>query len=412
MVCSDGLNDSSLSNLMDGRITNVSFATEDRQWDCRFNVQLESDLEQLLEAIRQDFGTGRLKYILVGGVEIGTRPYQDDYQIKHVHVAAMFANRVSKRSILASWNIKQGNGYYMVPRNRNLPLSGWKSHHVKEFSKVDPTQCTLLEMGTLPKDHAPAGQTFVKRSDEEKKRKIDEVLIDMRTMIESGDENEAWKKYPRTFLQYGEKIKAILQQKRDNLTGTGDPHMWVYGRPGTGKSAVLNYIYPKYYKKNLYNRFFDLYDPQLHTHVMLEDLDHDTVDKLSVNFLKTLCDEAGFPIDQKYKTPQLARATILVTSNFKIDDVIQHSEESNMNGRLQNCAALYRRFFHVDIRELLRILGLKLLPSWEVQMLKKSGNSDPGKLFMTWDYVADMPCCTPIQSPDFYAKLIKDSYYK
>lgn len=395
-----------------GRVTNVPFATEDRQWDCRFNVQLESDLEQLLETIQQDYRTGRIKYILVGGVEIGTKPYQDDYQIKHVHVAVMFANRVSKRSLLTAWNIKQGNGYYMVPRNRNLPYSGWKKHHIKEFSKVDTNGCILYEMGSLPKDHAIQGETFVKRSDEEKKRKIDEVLIDMRGMIENDQDKQAWTKYPRTYLQYGEKIKAMIMQKRDKLTSTGDPHMWVWGNPGIGKSAVLNYIYPKYYKKNLYNKFFDLYDPQLHTHVMLEDLDHDSIDKLSVNFVKTLCDEAGFPIDQKYKTPQLARATILVTSNFKIDEVIIHSDETNGNARAQNSAALYRRFYHIEIHQLLQLLGLKLLPNYEVQQLKKAGNNDPGKLFICWDYVNNMPKCEPIQSPEFYAKLIKDSYYK
>jgi hypothetical protein len=412
MVASDGCSDSQSNLMNDQRVTSVPFATEDRQWDARFNVQLDRDLEQLLETLRQDFGTGRLKYLLVGGVEVGTKPYQDDYQINHVHVAAMFANRVSKRSLLNTWNIKQGNGYYLVPRNRNLPYSGWKNHHCKEFSKIDPSKRVLLEMGNLPKDHAIQGETFVKRSDEEKKRKIDDVLIDMREMIENENEKEAWTKYPRTYLQYGEKIKALLMQKRDKLQSTGDPHMWLYGAPGIGKSAVLNYIYPKYYKKNLYNKFFDLYDPQMHTHVMLEDLDHDTVDKLSVNFVKTLCDEAGFAIDQKYKTPQLTRATILVTSNFKIDEVITHSDETNHNSRSQNVAALYRRFYHIEIKQLLQLLGLKLLPNYEVQQLKKEGNTDPGRLFITWDYVADMPVCQPIQSPEFYATLIKDSYYK
>ena len=390
----------------------VNFATEDKQWDARFNVQEIADLDNLLTNITAHYNSGRLTYILVGGVEIGTKPYQDDYQIKHVHVAAMFANRISKKSILTNWGVKTGNGYYLVPRNRILPYSGWKTHHIKEFSKVDPNKRTLLEMGTMPKDHAMPGETFVKRSDEEKKRKIDDVLIDMRTMIENEQEKEAWTKYPRTYLQYGEKIKAMIDQKRDKLKSTGDPHIWLHGGPGIGKSAVLNYIYPNYYKKNLYNKFFDLYNPSIHTHVMLEDLDHDAIDKLSVNFLKTLCDEAGFAIDQKYKTPQLTRATILVTSNFTIDDVVHHSEETNHNARALNKQALCRRFWHIEIKQLLQLLGLKLLPNFEIQELKKKGNTDPGKLFINWDYISDLPTCEPIQSPEAYAKIIKDSYYK
>ena len=58
----------------------------------------------------------------------------------------------------------------------------------------------------------------------------------------------------------------------------------------TGKTAVLSFIYPKMYKKNLFNRFWDLYDPKEHTHVMMEDLDHEAVEKLSINFIKTVCD--------------------------------------------------------------------------------------------------------------------------
>lgn len=393
------------------RITFVSHSTEDRQWDARFNVQRDEDLEALVGAIKRHFESGVLRYVLVGGPEIGTRPFQDDYQIRHVHVAAIFINRISKRSILQHWNIKTGNGYYLVPRNRTLPVSGWRNHHIKEFSKVDTSVRSLLEMGTLPADQASAGQSFVKRSEEEKKRKIDDILIDMRGMIEKNQEEEAWKKFPRTFLQYGEKIKAMVHQKKDHLKSNGDPHMWVYGPPGQGKSALLNYVYPTYYKKNLYNRFFDLFDPKMHSHVMLEDLDHDSIDKLSLNFVKTLCDECGFAVDQKYKTPQLARATILVTSNFTIPDVVQHSIETNANGRGENTGALLRRFWHVHINELLRLLGLKILPAYEIKMLKKEGNMDPGKLFMQWDYATDTPVGLPIESPATYQKQLKNAFY-
>lgn len=389
----------------------VTFNTQDRQWDCRFNVQLESDLAELLTAIRADFDTGRIKYVLVGGVEIGTKPYHDDYLIKHVHVAVIFDSVHSKRNILTTWKIKQGNGYYLVPRNRDLPYSGWRAHHTKEFSKVNPSSLVLLELGQLPEDRG--GKTsFVKRSDEEKKRKIDEVLIEMRGMIEDGQEDAAFRKFPRTYLQYGEKIKALTEQKRDKLRSDGHPHIWLHGPAGCGKSAVLNYIYPNYYKKNLYNRFFDLYEPNTHTHVMLEDLDHEAVERLSTNFLKTLCDESGFSIDQKYKTPQLARAAILVTSNFTIAELIHQSEEVNVFGKSTNITALMRRFWELDGREFLKLLGLKIRSRYEIQMLKKEGNTDPGKIFIGWNYLTDMPTCEPIKSPEEYQAMIKDKFYQ
>ena len=351
----------------------VPFTTEDRQWDARFNVQDDADLTRLLDAIQSEHERGKFKYVLVGGVEIGTRPYQDDYQIKHVHVAAIFHNRVSKRSILKNWNIKEGNGYYLVPRNRDLPYSGWRNHHIKEFSKVDKSKCVLFEVGNLPED---IKKPRVQPSEEEKKRKIDDILIELKDMIQDGHEEEAFKKFPRNYLTYGEKIKAMVTQKRDFFKTNGNPHIWLYGYPGTGKTAILSYIYPKYYKKNLHNKFFDLYKPEEHTHVMLEDLDHEAIERLSMNFIKTICDEAGFPIDQKYKTPQLVRATVLVTSNFRIPEICEGTE----HGGDITTSAILRRFWHIDIQSLLRLLGLKLLPKYERQQLAKEGNTNPGKL--------------------------------
>lgn len=384
--------------------TQVPFTHQDRQWDARFNVPTDGDLELILNNIKSEWNNGKLRYILCGGLEIGTRPYQDDYQIRHFHVAAIFANRVSKSSILKNWGVKQGNGYYLVPRNRDLPYSGWRNHHIKEFSKIDKTKPTLFEMGELPEDEKT--KRCSAPSEEEKKRKVDEILIDMRKLIEEGEEQSAFTKYPRNYLIYGERLKAMVKQKRDFFKNNGDPHIWLYGSPGTGKTAILSYVYPTYYKKNLHNKFFDLYDPEVHTHVMLEDLDHEAVERLSINFIKTICDEAGFPIDQKYKTPQLTRTVCLVTSNFTINELLEDKP-----GIEQNKPALLRRFWHVNIWELLRVLGVKLLPKSDRLLLKKEGNDDPSKLFLCWDYAQNMPTGKPLKAPEDYRQLIKNAYF-
>jgi len=180
----------------------------------------------------------------------------------------------------------------------------------------------------------------------------------------------------------------------------------VSGFPGTGKTAVLAFIYPKAYKKNLYNKFFDLYDPTDHTHVMLEDLDHEAVEKLSINFIKTICDEAGFSIDQKYKTPQLARTTVLVTSNFTIRELVQEGA-----GWDQNLAAICRRFWQIKIYELLRLLQIKLVPREDRARLKKEGNTDTGKLFMDWDYLTDSPTGKDVKTPQEYQQVIRDYFF-
>lgn len=389
--------------LASAQVKSVPHHHEDRQWDARFNVQTDNDLNELVDAIRGDYESGKLKYVLVGGPEIGTRSYQDDYQVRHVHVAAIFHNRASKRSILKNWKIKEGNGYYLVPRNRDLPYSGWRDHHTKLFSKVKAEELILYENGDLPKDQKRAK---VEASEEEKKRKIDDILIEMKDMLQDEKDDECFKKFPKHYLTYGEKLKSTLKQRRVTACHEGNPHLWVSGYPGTGKTAIINFIYPKLYKKNLYNRFFDLYDPKEHTHIMLEDLDHEAIQKLSINFIKTVCDEAGFSIDQKYKTPQLARTTVLVTSNFTINAIVPEGPGYN-----SNLSAICRRFWQVQIYELLRLLQLKLVPKMERAALKKEGNNDMSKLFLDWDYLTDTPTGRKLKDPMAYQQIIRDYFF-
>lgn len=140
--------------------------------------------------------------------------------------------------------------------------------------------------------------------------------------------------------------------------------------------------------------------------MMLEDLDHEAVLKLSINFVKTLCDEAGFAIDQKYKTPQLTRTTVLVTSNFKIKDLVPEGA-----GFDQNLAAICRRFWEVDVYAFLRLLQLKLVPKVERATLKKEGNIDMSRLFLDWDYVTDTPTGKKLKEPIEYQQIVRDYFY-
>lgn len=388
--------------------TYVPFHTVDREWDARFNVPVDEDVNLLLANVKSEAQAGKYRYVMISGIEVGTKPYQPDYLIRHVHVAFVFINRVSKSSILKNLQIKQNLGYYLVPRNKSLPYSGWVNHHKKTESKLDASSLTLFEYGTLPLDKTGVSDQVTKRSETEKKRKLDEIIIEMKEMIERGDEEEAFKKFPRNYLTYGEKLKSIIHQRRDFFQANGNPHIWLHGAPGTGKSAILQVVYPDYYNKNIDTKFFDRFDSKIHTHVLLQDVDHGTVEKLGVQFLKSICDEAGYPVDQKYKTPQIERLTILVTSNFTIRDVMPE----DMPGRRENLAAMERRFFHVNIRDLLPVLGIKLLSKYEVTQLKKKGNTDPKEIFMAWDYLRDCPTGDALKDPTEYQQIIRDHYYK
>ncbi|KAH9124338.1 hypothetical protein LEN26_008350 [Aphanomyces euteiches] len=362
----------------------------DRQWDIRLNLKSAEYLEELVAAIVEHFATGRIKYVLVSGVEIGTKPNHSDYQVEHVHIALILHDRMTSQAILKKWNVDRSLSFYMVPRNRELSYEGWKKHHTKEFSKKDPAQLITLEKGELPSDGKRKAE-YQCRSEEEKKMKTDDVIREMKTLIESGKSEEAFTKYPRNYMMYGEKLKSMISQKKKTFFGKFlDPHLYVYGFPGSGKTSIIKFLYPGLYKKDLSNRFWDLYDENIHTHVLLEDLDSPTVDKLG--------------------TPQPTRAVILVSSNQNISQLINGLDETKCIEDTKK--AIRRRFFEIRIDDLLRLLGLKLIPEYERKLLNKEGNEDAGRLFMPWNYALDCPTGDPLDTAKKYQQMIRDFYYK
>ena len=115
-------------------------------------------------------------------------------------MGAIFHNPISKGAILKHWNINEAQGYYLAPRNKELPYAGWRSHHTKEFSKVDKSVTLLYEFGELPKD-----KRGLQASETEKKETTDVVLRKMRKLLEDGDDGkECFELYPRNYVLYGE----------------------------------------------------------------------------------------------------------------------------------------------------------------------------------------------------------------
>lgn len=214
----------------------------------------------------------------------------------------------------------------------------------------------------------------------------------MKRYLIDGDVKSCEKLDYDLYLKHGEKIKASLFQELPS-TYKPNPHLWIYGSPGTGKTALMQYVYPQMYKKDLSNRFFELYHPNIHTHVMLEDLDHEAIMLLKIQFMKTLCDEAGFCVDQKFKSCQLHRTSVLVTSNFNIRSLVPDGighEESYM--------ALKRRFKEICIHDLLVDLGIKMVSAEQRRLNRKLGSEDC--IFERYDWKNHVHVEEPMYTPE------------
>ena len=96
----------------------------------------------------------------------------------------------------------------------------------------------------------------------------------------------------------------------------------------------------------------------------------------------------------------------MVTSNFAIRDLVPEGA-----GFHQNLQAIARRFWQVQIYELLRLLQLKLVPKMERAALKKEGNDDVSRLFLDWDYVTDTPTGKKLKDPMEYQQILRDYFY-
>ena len=74
--------------------------------------------------------------------------------------------------------------------------------------------------------------------------------------------------------------------------------------------------------------------------------------------------------------------------------------------------AMHRRFLQVNVWDLLKLLRLKLLNKYELNLLKKRGNTDPSAIFFEFDWLRNCPTGEPVKDPEHYQQLILDAFYR
>lgn len=196
---------------------------------------------------------------------------------------------------------------------------------------------------------------------------------------------QQWEKleeeYPYEYIIQGSKLRALYFIQH---TPPGErihaQHLWIYGEPGTGKSALVEVLFPNCYKKRPDNDWLG-YNPVIepaHRTVYIPDFDMNSMKILKPEALKLMCDPQGFNANKKFAGGEIiCPQRMIVTSNFRIGQCFV----GGTPGIETQKTALHRRFREVEIGQYLQELGLRLKSEAELKVLKDANNFDYSKCF-------------------------------
>lgn len=102
---------------------------------------------------------GQVKYALISGIEVGTNADSlTTHNAHHVHCCLIIKDAMTRDQALQVFELPEVYAHnkfkhYAVPRNQEWPYIGWKLHHTKTETKIDPNSLILYEYGQLPDDN-------------------------------------------------------------------------------------------------------------------------------------------------------------------------------------------------------------------------------------------------------------------
>lgn len=176
--------------------------------------------------------------------------------------------------------------------------------------------------------------------------------------------------FPSDWVRQGAKLKAQYWQQTKSIKICHERHLWIWGLPGTGKSNIVEVLFPDYYSKRPDDDWTGF---QGHGNVYLGDLDPLSFQRAGIHNMKIWSDPQGFNGNRKYGGGEhIGGARMIVTSNFTIEECMKH----DWQGFVQLLAAMKRRFREVHIDQLLAEHDLQLRTPFELQVLQSQGNED------------------------------------
>lgn len=174
------------------------------------------------------------------------------------------------------------------------------------------------------------GEKALKRNNKEDWQKIKDIA-------KQGGVAQLLEEYPEITIRHYSTFKHIARdfmQKPEDLPNVCG--VWIYGPPGVGKSYFVRDWHNDIYDKML-NKWWDGYTGQ--STALLDDFDHHH--KVLGSHLKRWADRYSFLAESKGHAMNIRPKFIVVTSNYKIEDIWAGDDEM--------IGALKRRFYNIFI---------------------------------------------------------------
>lgn len=222
----------------------------------------------------------------------------------------------------------QGYAVFLTKKRLNAikKLDGLKRAHLEQ--KIP--QSTPLQAATYCKkdgDFEEFGELDDPDARNEKQK------TDWAAVLASAKEGDFEAIPPSIYIHCRRTLKEI---RREMLTANCPPSMdrpcgiWYVGPPGCGKSRLARETWPDAYLKPI-NKWWDGYAGE--ETVILEDWDH--TNSMTLHNLKIWADGYQFPAEVKGDTIKIRPKRIVVTSNYRIEELATDKDL---------CTALKRRF--------------------------------------------------------------------
>lgn len=324
-----------------------------------FDIRLclaQHEQDSWLPLIKADISSNpsKFKKILIGGPEIGPTAGK-----RHVHIYVEFKSQTTIPALTKHLRL-QGLIWWKQQANRN-DYCRIRNHHCKTTSKESPDVLLLLEH---PEWITPIMEEGLISDGEKGSTTTSGTITErVRRIIENGGTVEDVKSisYGWYASHSGFVEREILKYQPIRQTVKHE-HLWIYGDPQTGKTAIATVLFPNAHWQDINNPKFEGYDNQ--DVVILNEMDNKALRQFTVSKIKSLCDPRGTKCQINYGCVQV-QAKIVVLSNYSIKNCFKYKGknakwQADFDETDVDYLAIKARFREVKIDKFLFEQGLQL----------------------------------------------------